>query len=63
MAVIVLDQWGIRATSDIGDIVFTLVDLELLMSQATDTRDEFIGVFDFDQAFERDYPWPRLNHV
>jgi len=22
-----------------------------------DTRDEFVDVFDFDLAFERDYPW------
>ena len=57
MAGLVLEHWGVRSSSDIGDIVFTLVDLELLMSQATDTRDEFAGVFDFDQAFERDYPW------
>lgn len=54
---LVLEHWGIRSTADIGDVVFTLVDLELLMSQPTDTRDEFIGVYDFDQAFEREYPW------
>ena len=29
----------------------------LLMSQPTDTKDEFAAVFDFDQAFEREYPW------
>ena len=57
LARLVLESWGIRSSSDIGDVVFTLVDLELLMSQATDSRDEFIDVFDFDQAFERDYPW------
>ena len=57
MARLVLDHWGVRSTADIGDIVFTLVDLELLMSQPTDTRDEFVGVFDFDQTFEREYPW------
>jgi uncharacterized repeat protein (TIGR04138 family) len=57
LARLVLEHWGIRSTADIGDVVFTLVELELLMSQATDSRDEFIGVFDFDQAFERDYPW------
>ena len=57
MARLVLDHWGIRSTSDIGDVVFTLVELELLMSQPTDSRDEFVEVFDFDQAFERDYPW------
>lgn len=57
MARLVLEQWGVRATEDIGDIVFTLVELGLLISQPTDTRDEFTGVFDFDQAFELEYPW------
>lgn len=57
MARLVLDHWGVRSSADIGDVVFTLVDLGLLMSQATDTRDEFADVFDFDQAFEREYPW------
>ena len=55
----VLEYWGVRSTSDLGDIVFTLVDLGLLISQPTDSRDEFCDVFDFDQAFERDYPWSR----
>jgi uncharacterized repeat protein (TIGR04138 family) len=57
MARVVLEHWGISATADIGDIVFTLVDLGFLLSQPQDTRDEFVGVFDFDTAFERDYPW------
>jgi uncharacterized repeat protein (TIGR04138 family) len=57
MARMVLDHWGVRSTADLGDIVFTLVDLGLLISQPTDSRDEFVGVFDFDQAFEREYPW------
>jgi uncharacterized repeat protein (TIGR04138 family) len=57
MAGLVLEHWGVHTSSDIGDIVFTLVELELLMSQATDTREEFAGVFHFDEAFERDYPW------
>ena len=56
-AKLVLDYWGISATADIGDIVFTLVDLGFLLSQPQDTREEFVGVFDFDLAFERDYPW------
>ena len=57
MARLVLEHWGLRTSADIGDVVFTLVDLGLLMSQPTDSREEFIGVFDFDQAFEREYPW------
>jgi uncharacterized repeat protein (TIGR04138 family) len=57
LARIVLEHWGVRSSADLGTIVFTLVELELLMSQPTDSRDEFFEVFDFDQAFERDYPW------
>ena len=57
MAKLVLDYWGISSTSDIGDIVFTLVDLGFLLSQPQDTREEFADVFEFELAFERDYPW------
>ena len=53
----VLEYWGIRRTEDVGDVVFALVDLELLAAQPNDTRDDFAGVYDFDAAFARDYPW------
>ena len=57
MSRLVLESWGVKSTADFGDVVFALVDLGLLMSQPTDTRDEFADVFDFDQAFDREYPW------
>lgn len=57
LARVVLEHWGVRESSDLGEIVFTLVDLGLLMSQPTDTKDDFLGVFDFADAFDRDYPW------
>ncbi len=60
---LVLEHWGVRSTSDIGELVFTLVDLGLLISQPTDTREEFIGLFDFDRAFEREYPWSAATLV
>lgn len=63
LARLVLEHWGVRSTADLGDVVFTLVDLELLMSQPADTRDEFIGVFDFEEAFERGYPWCGVQPV
>ena len=61
MARLVLEHWGVRSTMDIGDIVFTLVDLGLLISQPQDTRDDFYGVFDFAEAFERAYPWSTVH--
>ena len=57
MARLVLAHWGIQSTLDIGDIVFTLVDLGLLVSQPQDSRNDFYGVYDFAEAFERAYPW------
>jgi uncharacterized repeat protein (TIGR04138 family) len=63
LARVVLEHWGVRCTADLGDIVFTLVDLGLLISLPSDTRDEFVGVFEFEEAFERDYPWNRAHRV
>lgn len=57
MSRLVLEHWGIRSTADIGNIVFALVELGMLLSQPTDTREDFQDVYRFDQAFERDYPW------
>jgi uncharacterized repeat protein (TIGR04138 family) len=57
MSRLVLEHWGIRSTADIGNIVFALVELGMLLSQPTDTREDFTDVYRFDQAFERDYPW------
>ncbi|MCE9601066.1 MAG: hypothetical protein K8S21_02485 [Gemmatimonadetes bacterium] len=53
----VLDHWGVRDSADIGVIVFALVDVGLLASQPNDSKEDFVGVFDFHQAFDRDYPW------
>jgi len=57
MARMVLEHWGVKSTADIGAVVFALVELGLLISQPTDSKDDFIAIFDFDRAFERDYPW------
>jgi uncharacterized repeat protein (TIGR04138 family) len=59
MARTVLEHWGIQATRDVGDIVFALVDCGILLRQDEDSIDDFQNVYDFDAAFERDYPWGR----
>jgi uncharacterized repeat protein (TIGR04138 family) len=63
MSRIVLDRWGVHATSDFGAIVFTLVELGFLVKQPSDTREEFVGVYDFEVAFERDHPWNSAHYV
>ena len=57
MARVVLEHWGVTRTEDLGDIVFTLVSVGLLISQPTDSRDDFADVFSFDEVFEDAYPW------
>jgi len=55
MAKEVLNYWGVRSTGDFGAIVFHLVDARLLLKTDDDRIEDFLGVYDFDEAFERDY--------
>ncbi len=57
MARTVLEHWGIRATVDVGAIVFGLVECGVLIKQEEDEIDAFVDVYDFDEAFEPDYPF------
>ena len=55
MARSVLEEWGVRSTEDLGNIVFNLVEGELLSRTETDTRADFVDVFDFDDAFDQSF--------
>lgn len=57
MARTVLEYWGVRSTADVGKLVFALVDCGILIKQPDDVPEEFEDVFDFEETFERDYPW------
>jgi uncharacterized repeat protein (TIGR04138 family) len=61
MARTVLEHWGIHSTDDIGEIVYALIDCRVLIKQDDDSLDDFRDVFDFDEVFDRDYPWGRLE--
>ena len=51
MAGLVFDRWGVRQTADFGEIVFNLIDAELLSRRPTDSRLDFAAGFDFEQTF------------
>ena len=55
MARSVLEEWGVRSTEDLGNIVFNLVEGELLSRTETDKREDFVDVFDFDDAFDQSF--------
>lgn len=50
MAPVVFQQWGVRETDDIGNIVFNLIRLERLSRSDRDDPDDFHEAFDLDRA-------------
>jgi uncharacterized repeat protein (TIGR04138 family) len=56
LAATVLDHWGVRSTSDIGDIVYNLIAAGDLEKTPSDSRSDFDDVFDFETTLK-----PRLR--
>ena len=56
----VLTHWGIHTTEDFGQIVFMLIEVGLLASQASDRLEDFERVYDFAEVFKAGagYRWP-----
>lgn len=62
MAVTVLNAWGVHGTSDIGDIVFHLVESGVLGKTEEDKREDFVGIYDFAEAFTKPFlPTPKKD--
>ena len=55
MARTVFEQWGIRRTDDLGEIVFNLIESGLLSKTESDNRADFQGVFNLDRALADGY--------
>lgn len=55
MAMTVLNQWGIRCTSDFGEIVYNLIAAGDLEQSPNDSRADFDDVYDFESAFKHEY--------
>jgi uncharacterized repeat protein (TIGR04138 family) len=61
LAPTVLGHWGITSTEDLGRIVFTLIDVELLARQPSDKVEDFEHVYHFAEVFREGYRWPGLE--
>lgn len=55
LARVVLRQWGIRSTSDLGEIVYNLIASGDLEKTPHDSRADFDDLFDLEQALARDF--------
>jgi uncharacterized repeat protein (TIGR04138 family) len=51
----VLRMWGINRTDDVGEIVFNLIEAELMSKTDEDTRADFRAVYDLDKTLVEDY--------
>ena len=58
MALTVLAQWGIHSTADLGEIVYNLIRSGELEKTPHDSRADFDGVFDFEEALRREFVVP-----
>jgi len=49
----VFRDWGVTKTGDFGEIVFNLISVDLLQKTADDRKEDFFGLFDFEEAFDQ----------
>jgi uncharacterized repeat protein (TIGR04138 family) len=55
MSKAVLNEWGLKTTDDIGQIVFNLVTASVLGKNENDSPNDFKNVFTFDDAFVKPF--------
>ncbi|MEO1583023.1 MAG: Minf_1886 family protein [Planctomycetota bacterium] len=47
----VLEHWNVYSTEDFGRLVFALIEAGILRKTDEDDYNDFVGVYDFDEAF------------
>jgi uncharacterized repeat protein (TIGR04138 family) len=55
MTLTVLNEWGVRSCEDIGEIVFNMVEANLLAKTDRDSRDDFKGIYEFEEVFSKPF--------
>ena len=51
LAYTVLNDWGVKCCEDVGAIVFNLYDTKRISKTRTDSREDFVGGFNFKHEF------------
>ncbi len=52
LAHLVLGEWRLRDTADIGELVYNLIGAGVLSKQPRDSKDDFKDVYDFESSFK-----------
>jgi uncharacterized repeat protein (TIGR04138 family) len=54
-ALALLHEWGLRRCEDFGEVVFNMVESNVLAKTEKDSREDFKNGYPFDQAFRQPY--------
>jgi uncharacterized repeat protein (TIGR04138 family) len=55
LALPVLNHWGLRTTSDVGEIVYNLIRAEHMSKTDSDKRSDFDDVYNFDDVLHNQF--------
>ncbi len=55
MVMTVFEEWSIRSCADFGEIVFNLIEARVFEKTDEDTRENFVGHYDFEEAFVKSF--------
>jgi uncharacterized repeat protein (TIGR04138 family) len=55
MTLTVFHDWGVNAGEDFGEMVFNMVEANLLSKTNTDSREDFKGGYSFEEAFRKPF--------
>jgi uncharacterized repeat protein (TIGR04138 family) len=55
MALMLFGEWGVRKCEDFGEIVFNMVEIGLLAKTDKDSRADFAGGYNFEEAFRKPF--------
>ena len=55
LALPVLQSWGLRSTSDFGEVVYNLIKIGWMSMSPGDSREHFDDVYDFEQVLLHDF--------
>jgi uncharacterized repeat protein (TIGR04138 family) len=59
LAMLVLNNWGIRTTRDFGEIVYLMIKHKWMSAQPTDSIDDFNDVYDFKAVFKDQFEFSK----
>lgn len=55
LAMLVLNNWGIKTTRDLGEIVYLMIANKWMSAQPSDTIEDFDNVYDFKNVFKEQF--------